>query len=75
LSHGYDDVDHQVLWDAVRLDVPVLLATVWSKNQRNWSGIDAIGQTGEQPNKIWRWDFGSGGDRASCFPFNPWSRV
>jgi uncharacterized protein with HEPN domain len=28
LSHGYDDVDHQVLWDAVQLDVPVLLATV-----------------------------------------------
>ena len=28
LSHGYDDVDHQVLWDAVQNDVPVLLATV-----------------------------------------------
>jgi uncharacterized protein with HEPN domain len=28
LSHGSDDVDHQVLWDAVQLDVPVLLATV-----------------------------------------------
>ena len=28
LSHGYDDVDHQVLWDAVQKDVPVLLATV-----------------------------------------------
>ena len=25
LSHGYDDVDHQVLWDAVQSDVPVLL--------------------------------------------------
>jgi uncharacterized protein with HEPN domain len=28
LSHGYDDVDYQVLWDAVQKDVPVLLATV-----------------------------------------------
>ena len=28
LSHGYDDVDHQVLWNAVKNDVPVLLATV-----------------------------------------------
>ena len=28
LSHGYDDVDHQVLWDAVQKDVRVLLATV-----------------------------------------------
>lgn len=28
LSHGYDDVNYQVLWDAAREDVPVLLATV-----------------------------------------------
>jgi uncharacterized protein with HEPN domain len=28
LSHGYDVVDYQVLWDAVQTDVPVLLATV-----------------------------------------------
>ena len=28
LSHGYDDVDYQVLWDAVQKDVPELLATV-----------------------------------------------
>ena len=28
LSHGYDDVDHQVLWDSVQKDVPVLLATL-----------------------------------------------
>jgi uncharacterized protein with HEPN domain len=28
LSHGYDDVDYQVLWDAVKSDVPKLLATV-----------------------------------------------
>ena len=28
LSHGYDDVDYQVLWDAVQQDVPVLLATI-----------------------------------------------
>jgi uncharacterized protein with HEPN domain len=28
LSHGYVDVDYQVLWDAVQRDVPVLLATV-----------------------------------------------
>ena len=28
LSHGYDDVDYQVLWDAVQKDVPVLLATI-----------------------------------------------
>ena len=28
LSHGYDEVDHQVLWDAVEKDLPVLLATV-----------------------------------------------
>ena len=28
LSHGYDDVDYQVLWDAVQNDVPVLLSTV-----------------------------------------------
>ena len=28
LSHGYDDVDYQVLWDAVQQDLPVLLATI-----------------------------------------------
>lgn len=28
LSHGYDDVDYQVLWDAVQNDLPVLLITV-----------------------------------------------
>ena len=28
LSHGYDDVEHQVLWDAVQNDVPRLLVTV-----------------------------------------------
>lgn len=28
LSHGYDDVDYQVLWDAVQTDIPLLLATV-----------------------------------------------
>jgi uncharacterized protein with HEPN domain len=28
LSHGYDDVDYQVLWEAVQNDVPALLATV-----------------------------------------------
>ena len=28
LSHGYDDVDYQVLWDAVEKDLPVLLVAV-----------------------------------------------
>lgn len=28
LSHGYDDVDYQVLWNAVQDDVPRLLATI-----------------------------------------------
>jgi len=28
LSHGYDDVHYQVLWDSVQVDVPVLLATI-----------------------------------------------
>ena len=28
LSHGYDDVDYQVLWDAVQNDLPRLLTTV-----------------------------------------------
>lgn len=28
LSHGYDDVDYQVLWDAVQKDLPVLMETV-----------------------------------------------
>ena len=28
LSHGYDDVEHQVLWDAVQNDVPRPLVTV-----------------------------------------------
>ena len=28
LSHGYDDVNHQVLWNAVHQDLPGLLATV-----------------------------------------------
>jgi uncharacterized protein with HEPN domain len=28
LSHGYDDVDYQVLWDAVQNDVPALLIKV-----------------------------------------------
>lgn len=28
LIHGYDDVDDQVLWDAVKKDVPSLLATI-----------------------------------------------
>jgi uncharacterized protein with HEPN domain len=28
ISHGYDSVDQQVLWDAVRNDLPVLLKAV-----------------------------------------------
>lgn len=28
LIHGYDDVDYQILWDAVNQDVPVLLSTI-----------------------------------------------
>ncbi len=28
VSHGYDAVDYQTLWDAVQEDLPVLLATV-----------------------------------------------
>jgi len=28
LSHGYDDVNYQVLWDAVQKDVPALLVTI-----------------------------------------------
>ncbi|MSU62292.1 MAG: DUF86 domain-containing protein [Pedosphaera sp.] len=28
LSHGYDNVDYQVLWDAVQKDLPVLLTVV-----------------------------------------------
>ena len=28
LSHGYDDLDYQVLWDAVKTDIPRLLETV-----------------------------------------------
>ena len=28
LSHGYDDVDHRVLWDAVQTDIPVMLSTL-----------------------------------------------
>jgi uncharacterized protein with HEPN domain len=28
LSHGYDDVDYQVLWDAVQKDLPGLLITI-----------------------------------------------
>jgi uncharacterized protein with HEPN domain len=28
LSHGYDDVDHEILWNAVHQDLPSLLKTV-----------------------------------------------
>jgi uncharacterized protein with HEPN domain len=28
LSHGYDDVNYHVLWNAARNDVPALLVTV-----------------------------------------------
>jgi uncharacterized protein with HEPN domain len=28
VSHGYDAVDYQTLWDAVHQDIPALLATV-----------------------------------------------
>ncbi len=28
LSHGYDNVDHRVLWEAVQHDVPALLGTI-----------------------------------------------
>ena len=28
LIHGYDDVDYQVLWDAVQADLPPLLETI-----------------------------------------------
>lgn len=28
LSHGYDDVRHEVLWDTVQRDLPTLLETV-----------------------------------------------
>ena len=28
VSHGYDAIDHQTLWDTVQQDVPALVATV-----------------------------------------------
>ena len=28
LSHGYDDLDYQVLWDAVQTDIPELLPAI-----------------------------------------------
>ena len=28
LSHGYDDLDYQILWDAVLTDIPSLLETI-----------------------------------------------
>ena len=28
LSHGYDDLDYQILWDAVQTDIPSLLETI-----------------------------------------------
>jgi uncharacterized protein with HEPN domain len=28
ISHGYDEIDYTILWDAVREDVPQLVATV-----------------------------------------------
>jgi uncharacterized protein with HEPN domain len=28
LSHGYDDLDYQVLWDAVQTDIPELLPVI-----------------------------------------------
>ena len=28
LSHGYDEIRHDVLWNTVRQDIPILLATV-----------------------------------------------
>ncbi len=28
VSHGYDTVDYQILWDTVQYDLPVLLKTV-----------------------------------------------
>ena len=28
LSHGYDDLDYQVIWDAVKTDIPELLPVV-----------------------------------------------
>jgi len=28
LSHGYDEIRHDVLWNAVQLEVPTLLLTV-----------------------------------------------
>lgn len=30
LSHGYDNLDYQVLWDAVETDIPELLETIES---------------------------------------------
>ena len=30
LSHGYDNLDYQVLWDAVETDIPALLETIES---------------------------------------------
>jgi uncharacterized protein with HEPN domain len=30
LSHGYDDLDYQVLWDAVQTDIPELLPVIES---------------------------------------------
>jgi len=40
LSHGYDDVDYQVLWDAVKTDVPVLLTTI----AQMLNDLDAAGE-------------------------------
>ncbi len=40
LSHGYDDVDYQVLWDAVQKDLPVLLAAI----EQMLKDLDAAGK-------------------------------
>ena len=38
LSHGYDDVDYEILWNAVRQDLPNLLETVAQMIRDSTSG-------------------------------------
>lgn len=39
LSHGYDDLDHQILWDAVKTDIPQLIriiSEILGDNESDW---------------------------------------
>jgi len=47
ISHGYDETDHAILWDAAKNDVPALIATV----RQILADLEAGSEAGDRPHR------------------------